>query len=131
MDRPVTIASQRGFLDSFPERGVFHVAVRGGNVVGVQDVVPVGGDGHDHVGDISTFVAMDAQRIGVGRRLTTATLAAARTRGFTKVTATIRADNAGALGFYEALDFIHVGTLRKHARVRGELVDQVLMERLL
>jgi len=154
MDRPLTLEEQRAYLRSFPAqgipargipargipargipargipaRGVFHLAVQEetGELLGLQSVEPAQGD----VGEISTFVALQAHRRGVGRALSAATFREAGRLGYTKLLALIRADNPGALAFYEGVGFRIVGTLARHVLVRGVLLDQVLAEKLL
>ena len=99
----------------------------------MQDVVPLsaGSPVFGHVGVISTFVALDAQRQGVGRQLSAATFAAARELGFRKLSATIRADNPAALAFYQGLGFRVIGVAQRHALLRGQYVDEVLAEKWL
>jgi L-amino acid N-acyltransferase YncA/N-acetylglutamate synthase-like GNAT family acetyltransferase len=135
MDREVSVDEQRAFIRGFPERGVFQVAVsnRGQRVLGLQDVVPLapGSSALRHVGEISTFVALASQRLGIGRSLCQATFTAARAQGFLKLWATIRADNPQAVTFYQSQGFRVVGTAEKHAFVRGQYIDEILAEKLL
>jgi L-amino acid N-acyltransferase YncA len=112
---------------------VFNVAggAPGGGILGFQCLEPHSciEPAYEHIGDISTFVALEAQRRGVGRTLMRATIGAAARLGFRKVVATIRADNPQAIAFYQSQEFSIVGTARRHARVRGVDLDEVLMER--
>lgn len=132
MDRPVTEREQAEFLRSFPSRGVFLAAVgkESGRVLAIQDVQPLRADAAvlDHVGEVSTFVALDCRRKGVGRSLSQATFEAARRKGFRKIHASIRADNPGAVAFYEAQGFRTIGVAEAHAFVRGRYVDEVFAE---
>ena len=57
-------------------------------------------------GIISTFVAVDRQGTGVGRRLFTPTLHAARQAGVGAINATIRRENTGGRQFYDRLGFV-------------------------
>lgn len=122
MDEPVTLESQREFIRGFPQRGIFLAAEdeTNGRILGIQDVAP--GPELEPVGEISTFVRLDALRCGVGRALTEATCLKARERGFLGISATIRADNAGALAFYESQGFARIGTPETDA-------EEVLMEK--
>lgn len=135
MQHELSPADQLGFIRMFPPRGVFHVASNSdeSQLCGLQDVQPV--SEHDaaqrHVGAISTFVAMDSQRRGVGRALTESTLSVAAERGYEKLIAWIRADNARAIAFYRAMGFEQVGIARSHLRVAEQGLDAVLMERLI
>lgn len=124
-----TAADQLAFIRALPTRGVYHVALDegSGRVLGVQDVLPLAGE--PDVGEISTFVALEAHRRGVGKHLCAATFAAARALGFRALRATIRADNRGAVAFYRAQGFELVGILPRYAFVNGRYVDAVLVER--
>lgn len=125
---------QIAWLRDFPARGVFFVAAaRANRLLGMQSVEPIASTSpatFAHVGDISTFVAQSAHRTGVGRALSRATIKAAWEAGFLKLMANVRADNPGAVAFYRSVGFREIGTARKHARVRGAWIDEVMLELL-
>lgn len=127
VDTPISVDEQVDFIRSFPERGIFNVALAGDDrtIIGLQDIMPLAAavTGTDAVGDISTFVMPDLHRHGIGTQLGQATVQAARERGFTTLKANIRADNAGAVSFYRSLGFRVVGLAPEPALVRGEPVD--------
>lgn len=135
MDEPVSVDEQTDFIRKFPERGVFNVAVcdASGRMLGLQDVVPIspGSGAFEHVGVISTFVALGSHGRGVGRSLSEATFRAATRLGFVKISATIRADNLRAVAFYLSQGFRIVGTAERHAFIRGRYVDEVLAEKFI
>jgi L-amino acid N-acyltransferase YncA len=135
MDEPVTVAEQVEFIRGFPARGVYLVALHDGSgeVLGLQDVQPIteGTRALGHVGEISTFVSLSARRAGVGSALMRASIAKATGRGFRKLMATIRTDNPEAVAFYRRQGFDLVGTLRDHASLGGEYVDELLLEKLI
>lgn len=58
------------------------------------------------VGDIGTFTRVGGKQRGVGTALFGATLVRARRLGLAAINATIRADNAGGLAFYDRLGFV-------------------------
>ncbi len=93
-----------------------HVATgAGGEVLGFQSLLfasagnafdlPVG------YGIIGTYVNPKAQGTGVGRALFDASLRAAKAAGIEKIDATIGADNAAGLAYYEAIGFRTYKTL--------------------
>ncbi|WP_181700374.1 GNAT family N-acetyltransferase [Chthonobacter albigriseus] len=132
MVEPLSEDDERSFIRNIPSRALFLAAVdlAGGEILGVQDVLPhAGGPAFAHVGEISTFVAAAARGRGVGRSLATSMLAAARTRGFAKLMATVRADNPAALAFYASQGFRTVGVAERHAVINGQAVDEVFLER--
>jgi L-amino acid N-acyltransferase YncA len=125
---PVTVNQQLEFIRTFPPTGVFLVAEENGQLLGLQDVSPTSICG---VGEIGSFVALSAQRRGVGKALAQATFASARAKGFRKLMAMIRADNSRAIGFYGSLGFRVVGKLEQHVLAHGVLHDEILAELLL
>ena len=129
MREPVSLAGQVAFMRDFPARGVFLVA-EDSRILGIQDVVPVTDGVRSHVGEISTFVALDALRQGIGRRLTEVMVKHTLERGYTKLIARIRGDNDKALAFYQNQGFRLIGS-RKQVRLGGGFIDQVLAERLI
>ena len=135
MPGPVAPEDQRAFIRSFPSNGVFLVAIdtQTGSLVGAQDVMPLSAEtpAIRHVGEISTFVELTLRGKGVGRRMCEATFEAARLEGFRKLRATIRADNPGAIAFYQSVGFETIGTAKAHAWVEGRYVDEVIAERSL
>ena len=135
MDEEISVEEQTDFIRGFPERGVFHVAASAARqeILGLQSVepLPASTNALKHVGEISTYVSLAARRNGIGRSLSQATFRAAKERGFLKIIALIRADNPPAVAFYGSQGFKVIGTAQKHAFVRGQYIDEVLMERFI
>jgi L-amino acid N-acyltransferase YncA len=84
-----------------------------------------------HVGEISTFVALDSQRQGVGQSLCQATFKAVKAQGFLKLRAIVRGDNPYAVSFYQSQGFKLIGVAEKHAWLYDKYVDEVLLEKFL
>lgn len=135
LDNPITLKEQIEFISALPDRSVFHVAIsrENGSLVGMQDIVPIFPriGTFRHVCEIATYVALQARRLGIGTALFQATVQAARNAEFTKIVATIRADNADAVRYYKAQGFEVIGVAKSHALVGGRLLDEVLAERLI
>ncbi len=135
MTAPISEADQIAYMQTLAARGVYLGAFEesAGKLLGVQSVEPAAAEepAFAHVGDISTFVALDARRGGVGRRLFDATLEAAGACGYAKLIAVIRRDNPAALRYYAGIGFRTVGVLERHARVGDALIDEVLAERFI
>jgi L-amino acid N-acyltransferase YncA len=133
LDTPIGVEDERRFIRTFPERGVFHVAVdsTGGAIVGLQDVAPFADFTHafDHVGVIGTYVALARHRQGIAAALFAATYAAARRKGYEKLFAYVRADNEAGLRAYLGQGFHVIGTAARHARIDGRYIDEILIER--
>jgi L-amino acid N-acyltransferase YncA len=132
LDTTFSVEEERAFIERFPARGVFHVAVADGQVAGFQNVEPFATytRAFDHVGVIGTYVDLELRRRGVGSRLFQATFAKARTRGFEKLWAFVRSDNPAALSAYQRHGFTVIGTARRHARIGGRYIDEVMIELL-
>jgi L-amino acid N-acyltransferase YncA len=134
MTETFSAADQLDFIRNFPQRGIYHIALGGDhqNALGIQDVMPISTSKvFRHVGEISTFVALDAHRHGVGQSLCRATFRVAKERGYLKLRATVRGDNLQALAFYQSRGFELIGIARKHAWLYGSYVDEVLLEKFL
>ena len=134
MTETFSAADQLDFIRNFPQRGIYHIALDGEhqNALGIQDVMPISTSNvFRHVGEISTFVALDAHRHGVGQSLCRATFKAAKELGYLKLRATVRGDNPRAQAFYQSQGFELIGIAKKHAWLHGEYVDEVLLEKFL
>jgi L-amino acid N-acyltransferase YncA len=134
-DTPFTIEEERRYIEAFPKRGVFHVAVRQSDqqIVGFQDLEPFATYTHafDHVGTLATYVAGPCRRQGVAAALFAATFEAARRNGFEKLFTFVRADNPAAQATYLKHGFSVIGTARRQAKIRGAYVDEILIEKFL
>ncbi len=135
LDTPFTVEAERAFIESFPPRGIFHVAEdrADGRLVGFQDVSPFADYTHafDHVGVIGTFVSLPHRRQGIARRLFRSTFEAARLKGYEKFFTFIRADNPAALATYRRHGFEVIGTARRQALMKHGYVDEILVEAFL
>jgi len=135
LDTPFSVEAERDYLTRFPQRGILHVAERRRDqaIVGLQSIEPFATYTHacDHVGVVGTFVALSHHRQGVGKRLSEATFAAAKRKGYEKLFSSVRADNRQALAFYRRLGFRTVGKALRHAKFDTKYVDEVIIEKFL
>lgn len=134
LDTIFTHEEEREFIRNFPENGVFHVAINGDSqVVGFQNVEPFASytKSFDHVGIIGTFVDSQFQRQGIATCLFQATFEQAKLKGYLKLFAYVRGDNPRALAAYKKQGFEVIGIAKKHAKVKGQFVDEVLIEKWL
>jgi dephospho-CoA kinase len=133
IDRTFTPAQERAFLRGLPARSHLTVAELGNVVAGFQVVEPYAAypSGMDHAATLGTYVAAAVRGAGLGRRMSGETFEQARAAGFAKIVVQVRADNAGALGFYAALGFRACGRLVRQVRLAGGEVDVVLFEKFL
>jgi L-amino acid N-acyltransferase YncA len=135
LDTMLTVADERKNITALPERAIFLVAVLAldARLVGCQSLEPFGSGTHafDHVGVMGTYVDVAYQRQGIGRRLFEATFERARHSGYEKIFTYVRADNEAGLAAYLGQGFEVVGTAKKHAKIHGRYIDEVLIERFL
>ena len=135
LDAPLTAEAEREFIRNCSPRGVFLVAVdrSNGAVVGFQNTQPLVTYTHalDHVGDIGTYVDLSRRRQGIAKQLFQVSFAKARDKGYEKLFTLVRSDNPAALQTYLHHGFDIVGTARRHAKLRGQYVDETLIERFL
>lgn len=134
-DVPFTVEGERDYMSRFPARGVWKLALADPDerVVGFQVLEPWGSytGAFDHVASLGTYVDLSLRRHGVAKALFAATFEAARAKGYEKIFTFVRADNPAAIATYEAHGFERIGTARRHAKIDGRYVDELLIERRL
>ena len=134
-DTPFSVEAERDYVRGFPPRGVWKVATgpNDDRVIGFQVLEPFATytRAFDHVGTLGSLVHLAHRRQGVARALFAATLDDARRKGYEKLFTFVRADNPAALQTYLAHGFTVIGTARKHAKIDGRYLDEILIERQL
>ncbi len=135
LDTRVTVDAERRFISGCSPAGIFLVAVdpADGTIVGFQNAQPIAAYTHalDHVADIGTYVDLRRRREGIATSLFTATFARARKKGYEKLFTFVRSDNPAALQTYVRNGFEIVGTARRHAKVGGKYIDEIVIEKFL
>jgi L-amino acid N-acyltransferase YncA len=134
LDTTFSIEQEAEFLRNFPERGIFHVAFgEDGSLIGFQSSEPFATYTHafDHVGTIGTYVDLSFRGKGVGSALCSHTFEKALEKGFRKFFTYVLADNEQALRFYQRKGFSVVGRAKSQARLGGQFVDEIIIEKLL
>ena len=99
-----------------------HVATEGDEILAYQWVTPME---PPHLAQIATFAKPGITQRGMGTALFPHTQAAARALGYTKIDATIRADNTGGLAYYSKMGFEDVGVTRALPLTDGTPVDRI------
>jgi L-amino acid N-acyltransferase YncA len=131
----ISVEAEREFISKFNKRGIFHVGVNKleQKIVGFQNVQPFADytDAFDHVGIIGTFVSLLHHKQGVAKALFQATFDACLSKGYEKIFAYVRADNQVALATYLSQGFSIIGTAKKHAKINGVYIDEVMIERFI
>ncbi|CAK2035628.1 MULTISPECIES: GNAT family N-acetyltransferase [Vibrio] len=135
LDQTFTVDEEKGFIESFPKRGVFSVAVNEttNQLLGFQNVEPFATytKAFDHVGIIGTYVDANSRGQGVAKQLFDYTFKAAKAKGYEKLFAYVRADNERALAVYLKQGFEIVGTAKKHGKIGDQYFDEILIEKFL
>ncbi|MGF1803034.1 GNAT family N-acetyltransferase [Vibrio gigantis] len=135
LDQTFTVKEEKAFIESFPERGVFSVAVNEttNQLLGFQNVEPFASytKAFDHVGIIGTYVDANSRGQGVAKQLFDYTFKAVEAKGYEKLFAYVRADNERALAVYLKRGFEIVGTAKKHGKVGDQYFDEILIEKFL
>jgi len=138
MTEASAIASTRRWVEGNIERGISqYLAVEadgGGGVIGWCDIIPDAHPGFEHCGRLGVGVLMSHRRKGVGRRLVSTTVEAARAFGLTRVELEVFSSNQSAIHLYRELGFEHEGCRRRARAIRrgGSLeYDDVLLMALL
>ena len=111
-------------------RNVMIAAWLDGAVIGTADVTCSGSSFAAHVGEVGLGVLAPFQRLGVGRALTDALIAAATAAGITNLLLRVRTFNEPAIRLYEQLGFQRVGTLIGVACLPDAVADEHVYQRV-
>jgi ribosomal protein S18 acetylase RimI-like enzyme len=121
-----------GFVrESVSNDAVQFVALDGQRVIGWADIFPAWAEAVKHCGTLGMGVHADHRGRGLGERLLRACLAKAPSKGMTRVTLEVRADNQSAIRLYERVGFAHEARTRHALRFDGVYYDAVQMSLLL
>ncbi|WP_086969984.1 GNAT family N-acetyltransferase [Vibrio coralliirubri] len=135
LDQTFTVNEEKAFIESFPKRGVFSVAVNEttNQLLGFQNVEPFATytKAFDDVGIIGTYVDANSRGQGVAKQLFDYTFKSAKAKGYEKLFAYVRADNERALAVYLKQGFEIVGTAKKHGKIGDQYFDEILIEKFL
>ena len=83
------------------------------------------------VADFSVYVARDARGQGAGRAAVEALVGECEPRGYWKLISRIFPENEASLALCRSLGFREVGVYKRHAKLRGEWMDTVIVELLI
>ncbi len=120
MKEQITVAEQIEFINSINDISIYNIATSNeGKVLGIQDILPISSkfESNNYTGEISTFVSLEFHRSGIGTELSKATFKCAKSIGYSKLIATVRLDNPGAISFYQSQGFMPSATKNGQYRV--------------
>ena len=103
------------------------VAVSDGQVVGWCDIRRGARHAQAHCGMLGMGIIPGYRDKGLGKRLITAALDAARVAGLHRIELTAHSDNLRAIALYEKVGFEHEGIARDAVRIDGRYIDSVRM----
>lgn len=83
------------------------------------------------IAEFSIYLDRDARGKGLGRQLLQALIEAATALGFWKLVSRVFTFNAGSRALCRACGFREVGVYERHARLDGQWLDVVIVERTL
>ncbi|MEP2029777.1 MAG: GNAT family N-acetyltransferase [Paracoccaceae bacterium] len=105
LTRPVTGQDIAEWMATEADRSAWHIAAdTQERIVGFQWIAPHA-ELPPEACDIATFVQIGRTGLGIGSALFSATAKAANKMGYIWINATIRADNAGGLTYYQSRGF--------------------------
>ena len=87
--------------------------------------------GYDRCVEVSVYVHHESRGLGVGRTLLQTLVDAGRERGYGYLAARIGAASTASLKLHASLGFDHVGTMHRVGEKFGNVVDVVLMGKVL
>jgi L-amino acid N-acyltransferase YncA len=83
------------------------------------------------IAEFSVYVGREARGRGAGRAVMEALVAEAERAGFWKLVSRVFPHNTASLRLLRSIGFREVGRYEKHAKLDGEWLDVVIVERLL
>lgn len=132
---PVTVEARREWLAKhreFAQPAIVATDPQDGRVVGWASLSTFRPpSGYRFTCEVSVYVARDAQRQGVGRRLISTLHARAKPLGLHSLVAVIDAENTASMGLFRSFGYSEAGRLDEIGRKFGEWRSEVfLLKRL-
>ncbi|HYM33268.1 MAG TPA: GNAT family N-acetyltransferase [Candidatus Cybelea sp.] len=126
------LEASRSWWSAMIEKGQpFRIAHDGERVIGWCDITPIPRPAFAHNGVLGIGLLPEMRGRGIGRRLLSATIDAARRFGLERIELDVFASNERARRLYLSLGFEVEGVRRRYAKLRGAYEDSTLMSLLL
>jgi ribosomal protein S18 acetylase RimI-like enzyme len=127
LEAPPLDAARNFVLDMIRQHNPQFVALSGSEVVGWCDVRRQSRPIYAHGGILGIGLLPPFRGQGIGTRLITTALNAARTTGFSRVELTVREANTNAIELYEKVGFVVEGLQRNAVKIDGEYENVIVM----
>lgn len=126
---PEDLGAERAWLAAFDgRRNVLFVALEGPTIVGQVDCHGGRYSKDRHTGLLGIAIRDGCRDAGLGRLLMARILEWMRARGFRKATLSVFATNVRARHLYESMGFRVEGVRSRMYVIRGEYVDDIVMD---
>ena len=123
---------EKDWIRSFDDRSsILYVAEVGGRVVGQVDVRIPAFEKARHVANLGIAIVGPFRGVGIGRALMERALAWMKARRIEKATLEVFATNERAIALYRKMGFEVEAVRKRHYKIRGEYVDDVMMAKWL
>lgn len=127
LEAPPLESTREFVLDNIRNGHPQFVAVSEGQVVGWCDIRRHERPVHAHRGTLGMGIIPEFRDRGLGRRLITATIEAAKLAGLRRIELDVYADNHRARALYEKVGFVHEGVARDAVFIDDHFVDLMKM----
>jgi phosphinothricin acetyltransferase len=130
--KPKSIAEQKVWLESHGEKYPVLVAEEDGAIVGWASLSPWSDRcAYSETAEISIYISEPLRGRGIGSALMSAVLDAGRKTGLHTVLARVVDGNAASVRVHESAGFVRVGVMKEVGRKFGNLLDVILMQKIL
>ena len=127
-----TVAERRAYFLKHDDRHPVVVAERGGTVVGWASVSAWNAKaGYARTVEDSIYIAPDARRRGLGRRLLGVIIDLASAAGHHTMIALVSSEQAGSIALHERAGFVQVGRVTQVGYKFGRWLDCLYLQRFL
>jgi phosphinothricin acetyltransferase len=126
---PYPLRERLAWFKNLGDREVVLVAETGGLVVGFCALQPYSPEEvYAHIGVASIWIEKEYRGRDIGRKIARSMFAAAKKKGYSKLMFSAYSFNRRKMGFYKKMGYERVGVLKRHAMIKNELVDVLVME---
>lgn len=126
---PRPLRERLAWFKNLSAREAVLVAEDEGSVIGFCALQPFSPeDMYAHIGVVTYWIEKDYRHQGIGRRLAQEILPVAKQKGYLKFMIYAYSFNREKMGFYKEVGYTEIGVLSKHAKIKDNFVDVLVME---